>query len=129
MAMIEIGKQQLATASKDVSNPGILGSAAMLLEASGCGGVIQVDAIPRPDFVPLQDWIKMFLSTGFILTCHETTAAECLRVLKEGGLAAKIGGRVLEDSRVYLANKKGEKQLFFDFSKESIYGSGLKSLR
>ncbi len=128
-AMIEIGKRQLATASKDSSNPGILGSMAMLLEASGRGGIIQIEAIPRPDSVPLREWVKMFISTGFILTCPENNATECLQVLKKGGLTAKIVGQVLEDSCVYLANKEGEQELFFDFSKESIFGAPLKSPR
>jgi selenophosphate synthetase-related protein len=126
-AIMEVGKRHLATASKDSSIPGILGTTVMLLEASGYGGVIQVDAIPRPESVALSDWVKMFLSTGFVLTCRETAVNECRRVLTEGGLSVEIVGHVLEGSEVYLTNKQGENALFFDLLNESIFGKPLDS--
>jgi len=124
-AMMEIGKRHLATASKDSSIPGILGSTVMLLEASGYGAIIYVDSIPRPESVSLPDWVKMFLSTGFILTCQENSVKECCKILKAGGLTPKIVGRVSTDFKVYLTNEEGEQDLFFDLMKESIYGKSL----
>ncbi len=35
--MEEIGKRHLATAGKDISNPGLIGTLGMLLEVSGKG--------------------------------------------------------------------------------------------
>ena len=129
MAMIEIGQRQLATASKDVSNPGILGTMAMLLESSGSGGVINIDNIPRPDNIPMNEWIKMFLSTGFILTCPEKNTIKCLQILNQSGLSTKVVGTVLEAPCVYLETREGVKKVFYDFSKESIFGIPLKSFR
>jgi selenophosphate synthetase-related protein len=126
-AIREIGKRQLATASKDSSIPGILGSTVMLLETSRYGAVIHVDDIPRPESISLQDWLKMFLSTGFILTCRKTTVNECIQVLTDGGLTTKVVGRVLADSQVYLTNNEGEKARFFDVLSESIFGKSLYS--
>jgi len=45
--MNDIAERQLVTASKDVSVAGIAGTAAMMLEYSGMGGTIDLDAIDR----------------------------------------------------------------------------------
>ncbi|WP_438354948.1 MSMEG_0567/sll0787 family protein [Microbacterium sp. CJ88] len=47
-------------AAKDVSMAGIVGTAAMLAEASGVGATIDVDAIPAPDGVAFGDWLTCF---------------------------------------------------------------------
>ena len=47
-SMVELGEKKLLTAGKDVSNPGILGTLGMILEVSGAGAEVEIDAIPRP---------------------------------------------------------------------------------
>ncbi|UCE81030.1 MAG: methanogenesis marker 2 protein, partial [Methanobacteriota archaeon] len=43
----------MLSAGKDISNPGALGSAGMLMEASGVGGRIAVDMLPKPEGVDI----------------------------------------------------------------------------
>ena len=52
-------------AAKDVSMAGIVGTLAMLAEASGCGAELDVASIPRPPGVRLADWLTCF--PGFAL--------------------------------------------------------------
>ncbi|MFD3924552.1 MSMEG_0567/sll0787 family protein [Streptomyces sp. NPDC058614] len=47
-------------AAKDVSMAGIAGTLGMLAEASGCGAVLDVAAVPRPGAVAMGDWLTCF---------------------------------------------------------------------
>lgn len=53
-------------AAKDVSMAGIVGSAAMLAEASGTGLTIDVSRIPAPDQVSFGDWLTCFPGFGML---------------------------------------------------------------
>jgi len=55
-------------AAKDVSMAGVVGTLAMLAEASGTGAVLDVAAVPRPGSAPAGDWLTCFPGTGFLLT-------------------------------------------------------------
>jgi AIR synthase-related protein len=60
-------------AAKDVSMAGIVGTAGMLAEASGCGADLDVAAIPRPRDAGFADWLTCF--PGFaMLTADERSA-------------------------------------------------------
>lgn len=54
------------SAAKDVSMGGIVGSAAMLAEASGTGLAIDVAAIPAPHDVALGEWLTCFPGFGML---------------------------------------------------------------
>ena len=47
-------------AAKDVSMAGIVGTLGMLAEASGCGAVLDVASVPRPDGATVGDWLTCF---------------------------------------------------------------------
>lgn len=55
-------------AARDVSMPGIVGSLLQFLEsAGGLGCALEVDAIPTPVGVALEDWIACFPSYAFLI--------------------------------------------------------------
>ncbi len=63
--MEDLGKERLVTAGKDISNPGVIGTLGMLLEVSGKGAVIDLEAIPpRPDLsaigLSFEQWVRMY---------------------------------------------------------------------
>jgi AIR synthase-related protein len=61
-------------AAKDVSMAGVAGTLGMLAEASGCGAVLDVAAVPRPAGAAAGDWLTCF--PGFaMLTADEPGAA------------------------------------------------------
>ncbi|GGM68099.1 hypothetical protein GCM10010106_12560 [Thermopolyspora flexuosa] len=85
-------------AAKDVSMAGIAGTLGMLAEASGCGAVLDVAAVPRPAGATAGDWLTCF--PGFaMLTAAEPGAppppagpaasAECGELVAGRGVALR----------------------------------------
>lgn len=54
-------------AAKDISMAGLVGTAAMLAEASDCAAVIDVAAVPRPETSAVGDWLTCFPGFGMVL--------------------------------------------------------------
>jgi hypothetical protein len=55
-------------AGKDISNGGIVGTLAMLLECSRVGAELRLDRLPQPPDVDLQRWLIAFPSYGYLLS-------------------------------------------------------------
>nr|CBH38593.1 conserved hypothetical protein, AIR synthase family [uncultured archaeon] len=121
--MVEIGEKKLATAGKDISNPGTLGTFGMLLESSGAGAVVELDKIPRPDLdIPFEQWLKMYPGTGFVLTVeNDDNAAECIRIFEDAGVATSIVGEVDASKKLKITNGT-ETATVFDLNREMITG-------
>jgi selenophosphate synthetase-related protein len=67
-ALVEVAESGLAHAARDVSMPGVAGSLLQMLELTdGCGATLDLDRLPRPREVPLEHWLVMFPSFGFVL--------------------------------------------------------------
>ena len=116
-----IAEHELACAAKDISNAGILGTIAIMLENSGKGGVIDLDAIPRPGDIPLIDWLHCFQSFGFILSVKPKQAKAVQELFAERSISSKIVGKVTANSIVTVKQGKETMQLF-DFRYEEITG-------
>lgn len=87
-----IAEAGLCRAAKDISQGGIVGTAAMLAECSGVGVAIDLRAIPRPDGVPLARWLTTFPSFGYILSvAPEHVGAVVARFTARGVAAAAVG--------------------------------------
>lgn len=91
-----------AVAARDVSMPGAVGSLAMLLECRRLGAVVDVGALPRPEAVPLAEWLVCFPAYGFWLAVPPGREAECCRAFSDRGLAAATVGWVTADGRLRL---------------------------
>jgi selenophosphate synthetase-related protein len=116
-----IAETDLCRTAKDVSNAGLLGTVALLLEASGFGGDIYVDRIPVPPGFPLNDWVKAFLSYGFVLCLDSDKTSPCQELFSQQGITAVPIGQVRSDKDVLLYFGQA-KALLFDFGRESITG-------
>jgi selenophosphate synthetase-related protein len=119
--MNDIAERNLVTASKDVSVAGIAGTAAMMLEYSGKGGIIDLDAIDRarPKDVILEDWLRMYISLGFLVATTEENLSEVKRIAKEHDLSAcRIGS--VDDTREVKLSMAGEHKVMFDFTKGPV---------
>jgi putative methanogenesis marker protein 2 len=119
--MVEIAERGLATSAKDVSNPGILGTIGMLLETSGVGAEVSIDAIPRPEKVALTDWLRMYPGFGFIMTCDKRNTADILAIFAEEAVACAVIGEVTDTKRMQVT-LNGEEATLFDFNSEIITG-------
>ena len=109
----------MISAGKDISNPGSLGSAGMLLEASGAGGRVDVNSIPRPDNVELVQWLKAYQGCGFVVTCEPTQTESVAREFSRRGLTATACGSVEDGNRMSIESE-GNREVLFDFSTDTL---------
>ena len=110
-----------AVACKDVSMAGLLGSLAMLLEPTGCGVTVDLDAVPCPPGVPLDTWIGLFPSFGFLLCAPPAHAADCVVAFAARGLeCAPIG--TLDATGELRARLGRDQALVLDLRDERITG-------
>jgi AIR synthase-related protein len=107
-----IAEAGLAQAAKDISQGGIIGTAAMLAECSAVAITIDVTAVPRPDGVTLQRWLQTFPSFGFLLAAPPRNAAAIIEMFRLRGIAAASIGLVEEGGHVAITD---------GFSREKIY--------
>jgi uncharacterized protein len=116
-----IAEGGLACAAKDISNAGILGTLAIMMENSGKGARVDLTAIPAPAAMDRFDWLVCFQSFSFILAAAPSRTREVLSVFRERNLAAEIVGQVTAERKV-VVSVGGDPQVFFDFEKEKITG-------
>ncbi|MDD1718641.1 MAG: methanogenesis marker 2 protein [Methanoregulaceae archaeon] len=119
----KLGREHLITAGKDISNPGVIGTLGMLLEVSGKGALVDLDAIPIPDLdasgVSFEQWIRMYPGMGFILTVNASCVEEVCRQFCEVGMTANVIGNV--DSSRQLRISSGEEiSTVFDFNRNGV---------
>lgn len=118
-----LGKDRLVTAGKDISNPGVIGTLGMLLEVSGKGATIDLDALPIPDLssnnLSFEQWVRIYPGMGFVLTAPEKNVNEICRRFDMAGMTCRAVGTVdgSRDLRLALAS---ENSSVFDFSKNGI---------
>ena len=124
-----IAERGLSCAAKDISNAGILGTISIMLENSGKGGCIDLEAIPRPSEIALIDWLHCFQSFGFILAVKSEKSEEVQEIFSRRSISSRIVGKVLDDPTVTLKQQQ-ESITLFDFRKDEITGiryNGLES--
>ncbi len=109
----------LIRAAKDVANAGILGTLALLAEASGAGVAVDLDSVDRPTEMPFIDWLLSFLSFGFVLGVARQDEARVLETLFRAGVWARAVGTATGDGRVVL-HSGDEEAVVFDWNVDSI---------
>ncbi len=119
--MNELAERKLVSASKDVSVSGIVGTAGMMLEYSGTGGVLVLDWIERsrPEEIEMDDWLRMFISLGFLLSVPENSLSTVEEIaISHGMKMLKIG---YVDSQKTLRLRQGDNEdIMFDYSKGPV---------
>jgi len=109
------------SSAKDISNSGMLGTLAMLLEASLAGAVISVGDIPVPEGIDLIQWILAYQGMGFIGTASEENIKVISEILSETGLTVASIGEIT-DNRLFKIRSADEEKVLFDLYKEKITG-------
>jgi len=116
-----IAEAGLSKAAKDISQAGLVGTAAMLAECSGVAISIEVDAVPRPAAVPLERWLMSFPSYGYLLTAKPANAARVLARFAERDLAAAVIGTVSTGRDVAIVREQ-EREVIWDFTASPLMG-------
>lgn len=119
--MNELAESHILNASKDVSVAGIVGTAVMMLEYSGRGGILNLESvdITRPPTVPLEDWLRMYISLGFLVAANKKHLSLLEEIAKKHGLiSCSIG--IVDTSREVKLSLGGEERILFDFTKGPV---------
>ena len=99
-ALVEVAEAGLCHAARDVSMPGVAGSLLQMLELTGgCGATLDLDLLPRPREVPVEHWLVMFPSFGFVLAAPPERADEAVEAFTRRDLACAPCG-AFDDSGV-----------------------------
>jgi AIR synthase-related protein len=116
----ELAEDDLVRAGKDISMAGLCGTLLMMLEASGCGARLDLEALPAPPGCSALRWLTAFPSFGFVLAVDpEAVAAVCARFDAVGVVAAAVG-KVTQGTTLELACGS-ERAVYWD-AKESEDG-------
>lgn len=120
--LAEIAEDGLAIAAKDISQGGIVGTAAMLAECSGVGITIDLNAIPKPDGVAFERWLLTFPSFGYLLSVKRQHAPEVIARFTARGIAAASIGTVGLGSRLSVSDGTTSETVW-DFAQRPLIGA------
>lgn len=118
-AMRVLAEKHILHASKDLSNGGIIGTILLMLEYAQKGAKIDLGAIPIPTNFDTRTWLKMYISTGFVVATPKNHVEQVISIFEEHGLtAADIG--VVDKSQQLTLQFEDDSMSIFDFRQESI---------
>lgn len=104
-ALAQVADNGGAVAAKDVSMAGLLGSLAMLLEARQLGAVVELDSIPVPDGVPIEQWLIAFPAYSFLLCADPALVEKCRRPFLDRGLTCEEIGVVTDTGELKIVSE------------------------
>jgi uncharacterized protein len=122
-ALVEVAEAGICHAARDVSMPGIAGSLLQMLEGAGCGAVLDLDRLPRPDGAPLERWMVTFPSFGFLLAARPEQADAAARAFTRRGLACATCGE-FDRTRVLRLRMRGAEAAVWDLARTPLTGLG-----
>lgn len=115
-------------AGRDVSMGGIFGSMLMLLELSGVGAMIDLEAVPQPAGIEdrFLDWLLAFPSYGFILAAPPEHVATIQATFARREITCAAIGQATVNRQVFLRQHRREATLW-DLAAEPFIGFSLPS--
>ena len=116
-----LAESGLCDAGKDISMGGLVGTLLMLLETSGYGAVLDLEAIPCPSGLDLKQWLVSFPSYGFLLSVRPDCVEPIQHLFEPHNLVCAAIGQVILGHTLTL--KSGaESTCFWDLSQEPLTG-------
>ena len=117
----EIAEAGLSRAAKDISQGGIVGTAAMFAECSGVAIDIDLAAVPRPEGVDLAHWLLSFPSFGYLLSVAPADTDAVIARFTARGIAAAEIGRIEGGTRVSVSDGPARSTIW-DFAEKPLIG-------
>ncbi len=117
----KLASSRLCLSGKDISMGGLAGTLLMLCESSGCGAVLDLDRVPRPELATWSQtswhkWLTSFPSFGFLLSVSPENTEPVAALFTAQGLACEAIGEILPGSEVFIQHAD-QKQLLWDLAK------------
>jgi uncharacterized protein len=108
-------------AAKDVSMAGLVGSLAMLLEWSQLGVTVDLERVPCPVGVSMQDWLTCFPAYAFLLCSPPGRENDCLSAFRTRGLEAAVVG-VVDETGLLALRSGGRRATVIDLGVSGVTG-------
>ena len=122
-ALVEVAEAGLCHAARDVSMPGIAGSLLQMIEGAGCGAVLDLDRLPRPEGASLERWLLTFPSFGFLLAAAPGHVdAACAAFIRRDLTCVPCGA--FDDTRVLSLACDGAEAPAWDLARTPLTGLG-----
>ncbi|MFX0038371.1 MAG: AIR synthase related protein [Promethearchaeota archaeon] len=108
-AMNVVAQEHILNASKDVSNGGIFGTILQMIKYSEVGADININNIEIPPILTeieynLDDYIKMYLTTSYIVTTPKYNSHKAIKIFSEHKMNAKAIGKIIEEKNLLKIN-------------------------
>jgi uncharacterized protein len=117
----KLAEMGLCDAGKDISMGGILGTLLMLLETSQCGAVLDLDRVPSPTTLKLEDWLTRFPSYGFLLSVRPEKTSIVQSYFRQRHLVCESVGIIHSESNLVLSFFD-QTEVFWDFTQQPLTG-------
>lgn len=121
----QLAEAGLSIAAKDISQGGVIGTAAMFCECSGVGVTLDLGAIPCPSGLAGEDdvarWLSAFPSFGFLIAAKPAAVGAIRQHFAARDIAAAEIGR-FDDSRVLRIARDGETAIVRDLDAAPLIG-------
>ncbi len=124
-ATCTVAQRHLAHACKDMSNPGHVGTLAMMLESSDKGAVVDVTKIPIPEGVDDIKWATTYYGCAFVFSCDPMHSQEIIDIFSEVGCAGAVVGKV-DDCHKLILTDGDDSEVLFDFTRDIVTGVKVK---
>lgn len=93
-------ESDLCAAGKDISMGGIIGTLLMLIEASRCGAILNLDNIFHPVDISLETWLLCFPSYGFLLSIPPDKIDAVKGQFARQNIACAVVGEIKQGSKL-----------------------------
>lgn len=116
-------------AGRDISMAGLLGSLLMMLELSGIGAVVELEAILRPAAAEERflDWLLAFPSYGFVLAVRPEHVARVQAAFTAQDITCAVVGRAIPGQQVNLRDSRGREAELWNLAEEPFIGFSASS--
>ena len=114
-----LAENNLCNAGKDISMGGIIGTLLMLIEASKCGAVLNLDNIVPPVGVDLETWLLCFPSYGFLLSIKPHNLDIVKKQFAAKNIFCNVVGEVIKSPQLILKSKESS-YLFWDLEQDKF---------
>lgn len=123
-----IAENSLATACKDISQAGLLGTCLMMLESSKAGALINLESIPKPKTIPWQQWLCSFPSYGYLLSADEENVSTLINLFNDRDISAAPIGHITRKKSLFVTHKN-ETECFWDLEQSPLTGMGQQEIK
>ena len=98
---------------------GIIGTLLMLIEASKCGAILNIDNLIYPSHVDLETWLLCFPSYGFLLSVTPNNLNAVQNEFNKKNICCHLVGKITTGSQLILESEK-QCYVFWNLTKEKF---------